>query len=229
MVFLTLMEKSTDAVSAVFARQTKVKLEEIIAGAKISASPIDILGLSFAPIEVKLNGPDLDSLLALSARVQRDNGHRAGLRRNHAHRGGGNPEVRVDVNRQRMADYGLTMAQVGLTLQTAFSGNTDAKYRDGDYEYPIRIALDAFDRRSADDIRQLVVRQPAGQHGVSQTVRRRAQSTAPTRLERRDRVPSVMLTAQVIGRPNGSVNRDIKANSTACRCRPARSSSTAAT
>ena len=61
-----------------------------------------------------------------------------------------------------MADCGLAMAQVGLTLQTAFSGNTDAKYRDGDFEYPIRIALDAFDRRSVEDIKSLSFVNPLG-------------------------------------------------------------------
>jgi multidrug efflux pump subunit AcrB len=35
------------------------------------------------------------------------------------------------------------------------------------------------------------------------------QGTAPTRLERRDRSTSMMLTAQVIGRPNGTVTREI--------------------
>ncbi|MCB0577643.1 MAG: efflux RND transporter permease subunit, partial [Saprospiraceae bacterium] len=113
--------------------------------------------------------------------------------------------------RQRMADYGLAMAQVGLTLQTAFSGNSDAQYRDGDYEYPIRIGLDAFDRRSAEDIRNLTFVNPLGNTVYLKQFADVRESTAPTRLERRDRVTSVMLTAQVIGRPNGSVSRDIKA------------------
>lgn len=75
---------------------------------------------------------------------------------------GGNPEVKVNVNRKNLADNGLTMAQVGLTLQTAFSGNTDAKFREGAYEYPLRISLDAFDRRSALDIGQLSFVNPLG-------------------------------------------------------------------
>lgn len=210
-VFLTEYGEKRDVPTAVYARMTKVKLEEIIAGAKISASPVDILGLSFSPIEVKLNGPDLDSLLALSDRVEREMATIPGCVEISPTVEGGNPEVRVNVNRQRMADYGLAMAQVGLTMQTAFNGNTDAKYRDGDYEYPIRIALDAFDRRSADDIRNLSFVNPLGTSVYLKQFADVQESTAPTRLERRDRVTSVMLTAQVIGRPNGSVNRDIKA------------------
>ncbi|HRI59830.1 MAG TPA: efflux RND transporter permease subunit [Saprospiraceae bacterium] len=210
-VFLTEFGKERNIPTTVYARKTKVKLEEIIAGANISASPVDILGLSFSPIEVKLNGPNLDSLLVLSERIEREMAAVPGCVEITPTVEGGNPEVRVDVNRQRMADYGLAMAQVGLTLQTAFSGNTDAKYRDGDYEYPIRIALDAFDRRSADDIRNLSFVNPLGTSVSLKQFADIRESTAPTRLERRDRVTSVMLTAQVIGRPNGSVNRDVKA------------------
>jgi hydrophobic/amphiphilic exporter-1 (mainly G- bacteria), HAE1 family len=109
-----------------------------------------------------------------------------------------------------MADYGLAMAQVGLTLQTAFSGNTDARYRDGDYEYPIRIALDAFDRRNIENIRSLSFVNPLGNTAYLKQFAAVKEGTAPTRLERRFRMPSIMFTAQVIGRPNGTVSRDLK-------------------
>jgi HAE1 family hydrophobic/amphiphilic exporter-1 len=110
-----------------------------------------------------------------------------------------------------MADYGLTMAQVGLSLQTAFSGNTDARFRDGDFEYPIRIALDAFDRRSADDIRNLSFVNPLGSTVFLKQFAEVRESSAPTRLERRDRLPSVQFSAQVLGRPTGTVAREVKA------------------
>ena len=211
MVFLKPYGEERDITTALFARQTKVKLQEIIAGANITASPIDILGLSFAPIEVKLNGPDLDSLLVLSDRVGAIMSKVPGCVEVSPTVESGNPEVKVDVQRQRMADYGLTMAQVGLTLQTAFSGNIDAKYRDGPYEYPLRVSLDAFDRRSVKDIENVSFVNPLGSTVYLKQFATVTNATAPTRLERRDRMPSVMLTGQAIGRPSGSVNREIKA------------------
>ncbi len=200
-------EVSTD----IFARQAKVELEERIAGARISVSPIDILGLSFSPIEVRLNGPDLDSIIAMSDTIQKVMASVPGCVEITPSVEAGNPEVQVEVNRQRMADYGLTMAQVGLTLQTAFSGNSDARFRDGDFEYPIRIALDAFDRRSADDIRNISFVNPLGSTVYLKQFAEVQESSAPTRLERRDRLPSVQFSAQVIGRPTGTVAREVKA------------------
>lgn len=210
-VFLTPFGEERTTPTDVYARQTKVKLDERIAGARISTAPIDILGLSFQPIEVMLNGPNLDSLLAVSKRVQGVMAGVPGCVEVAQSVEGGNPEVRVEVNRRRMADYGLAMAQVGLTLQTAFSGNSDARYRDGEYEYPIRIALDAFDRRNAENIRNLPIVNMLGNTVYVKQFAEVKENSAPTRLERRDRLPSVIFTAQVIGRPNGSVGRDIKA------------------
>lgn len=210
-VFLHPIGPKRSVKTTIFARQTKKQLEETISGAKIKTSPIDILGLSFSPIEINLNGPNLDSLLMVSKKVEAIMTSVPGCVEIAPSVEAGNPEVKVEVNRQRMADYGLTMAQVGLTLQTAFSGNTDARYRAGDYEYPIRIALDAFDRRSAEDIRNLSFVNPLGNTLYLKQFADVHESAAPTRLERRDRTNSVQLTAQVIGRPNGSVTRDIKA------------------
>lgn len=210
LVTLIPMGEARQVKTTIFARQAKVQLEEIIVGAKIGASPIDILGLSFSPIEIMLNGSNLDSLLVLSKKVEKMMASVPGCVEIAPSVEGGNPEVKVEVNRQRMADYGLAMAQVGLSLQTAFSGNTDAKFRDGEYEHPIRIALDAFDRRNPDDIRQLSFVNPLGNTLYLKQFADVREGVAPTRLERRDRTTSVMLTAQVIGRPNGSVTRDIK-------------------
>ncbi len=210
MVFLVPLGQGRETPTAIFARQTKVQLEELVAGARITSSPFDIMGLSFSPIEVMLIGPNLDSLLTLAEGVKREMATVPGCVEIESSVEGGNPEIQVDVDRRRLADFGLTMAQVGLTMQTAFNGNTDAKFRQGEYEYPIRTVLDAFDRRSAQDIENLSFLNPLGSTVYLKQFADVRESTAPTRLERRDRLPSVMVQAQVIGRPNGTVSREIR-------------------
>jgi hydrophobic/amphiphilic exporter-1 (mainly G- bacteria), HAE1 family len=210
LVYLRPLEErsiSTD----IFARSAKVQLEEKIPGAKIRTSPIDILGLSFSPIEIFVNGPNLDTLLILSKKIEQIMTSVPGCVEVAPSVEGGNPEVSILTDRKKLADYGLNMAQIGLTLQTAFSGNTDAKYRSGEYEYPIRIEMDAFNRRSVADIKRLSFVNPLGNSVYLEQFADVRENTAPNRLERRDRLPSLLLTAQVIGRPNGSVSRDIKA------------------
>jgi hydrophobic/amphiphilic exporter-1 (mainly G- bacteria), HAE1 family len=210
-VFLKPYGKERAQLTPVYALHTKRKLQERIPGVDVRTSPIDIMGLSFMPIEIYFNGDNLDKLFTMSDTIQQIMRSVPGCVDVAASVEGGNPEVRVEVDRKRMADYGLMMAQVGLTLQTAFSGNTDARYRDGAYEYPIRVSLDAFDRRNADNIANLSLVNPLGNNVYIKQFADVREGTAPTKLERRDRLSSMVFTAQVIGRPNGSVSRDIKA------------------
>lgn len=62
-----------------------------------------------------------------------------------------------------MSVLGLDLATVGTTMQTAFSGNTDAKFRAGEYEYDINIRYDQFNRSNIDDVRNLIFINNAGQ------------------------------------------------------------------
>jgi HAE1 family hydrophobic/amphiphilic exporter-1 len=46
-----------------------------------------------------------------------------------------------------MASLGLSLQTVGMTMQTAYSGN-NGKFRAGEYEYDINIKYNAFDRKA---------------------------------------------------------------------------------
>jgi hydrophobic/amphiphilic exporter-1 (mainly G- bacteria), HAE1 family len=210
-VFLDAFGEKRQMPTDQYARYCKIRLTEQVAGARIKTTPIDILGLTFAPIEVRLIGPTMDSLFRLADEVKAIMHTVPGCVEIEKTVEAGAPELVVDINRQRLADYSLTMATVGLTLQTAFSGNSDARFREGGYEYPIKVQLDAFDRRSAADLERITLINLLNQPVQLRQVAQINTASAPTRLERRARQPSIMLIAQVIGRPNGSVSRDIKA------------------
>jgi HAE1 family hydrophobic/amphiphilic exporter-1 len=56
-----------------------------------------------------------------------------------------------------MAALGLSLQTVGMTMQTAYSGNTDGKFRAGEYEYDINIKYSSFDRKSINDVSNLIL------------------------------------------------------------------------
>jgi HAE1 family hydrophobic/amphiphilic exporter-1 len=41
-------------------------------------------------------------------------------------------------------------------MSTAFSGNTDAKFKDGSYEYDINVIYDEFNRKNLSDVSNLM-------------------------------------------------------------------------
>jgi HAE1 family hydrophobic/amphiphilic exporter-1 len=63
--------------------------------------------------------------------------------------------VQVKLDRTKMAKLGLSVSDVGSTLRVALAGNDDSKYREGNYEYDIRIGIDNFDRTRPEDVSRL--------------------------------------------------------------------------
>lgn len=117
----------------------------------------------------------------------------------------GNPEISVKVDRDKMNSLGLNVSTVGMTMQTAFSGNTDTKFRAGDTEYDINIRYDEIGRGNINDVKNLKF---INQDGQAITLEQFADvefSSGPSLLERRDKSPSVSVQAQVVGKPAGTV------------------------
>jgi HAE1 family hydrophobic/amphiphilic exporter-1 len=120
-----------------------------------------------------------------------------------------NPETRVEVDRQKMATFGLTVYDVGTTLRVALTGDDESKFREGQKEYPIRIILDKFDRTNPEDVARLAFVSPQGRQVELQQFAEIYPASGPTKLERFNRTSSVTVTGYVDNsRPLGNVNAD---------------------
>lgn len=195
----------------VFSRRLQIELQENLAGAKFKAVPVSLIGTgSEAPIQVILSGTDLDSLAATAASVQQLISNVPGAVEVESTIEGGNPEVKVEVNREKMTNLGLSLEMVGATMRTAFNGVQETKYRDGDNEYDISIQLDAFDRKNVEDIANLTLMNTKGEQVRLEQFASIIESSGPTELNRRDKVPTVTVSAQVLGRPVGTVGEEIQ-------------------
>jgi HAE1 family hydrophobic/amphiphilic exporter-1 len=122
----------------------------------------------------------------------------------------GKPETRIDIDRDKMSELGLTLAEVGQSLRIAFSGDDDSRYREGANEYPIRIVLDQLDRTKKEDIENFTFVNRKGQMIQLKQFAAIGLSTGPTKLQRQDRNYSVIVSANTIGRPAGDIAMDIK-------------------
>ena len=113
--------------------------------------------------------------------------------------GTGRPEVEVVVDREKMSALGLSLDNVGLTLQMAFQGNTSMKFVRDDHEYDINIKADDFYRSSIDDVENLCfINQQGSRITLGQFAEVRI-GAGPNRLERYNRNPSVTISANVVG------------------------------
>lgn len=211
-VNVTLVDQDHRDVSTdIFARKVKIALEENIPGAKIKSVPISVMGTADdAPIQVILSGDELDTLLAASKNVMAMVDQIKGISQIETSVDEANPELKVDIDREKMAQLGLTLAQVGGTMQTAFAGSEDTKYRSGENEYDITVRLDEFDRKNSADIGNLTLINSRGESIRLSQFAEITNGSGPTRLERLDKSTTVTVKAQVIGRPVGTVGNEVK-------------------
>ncbi|MAC96293.1 MAG: acriflavin resistance protein [Flavobacteriales bacterium] len=206
-----LVDKDKRSVSTeVFSRKLQIALQENIVGAKFKATPVSMVGGSTdAPIQVILSGTNLDSVIAISEQVKKLVSEVDGTAEVESSMESGSPEIQVEMNRDKMARLGLSLEMVGGTMRTAFNGVEESKYRDGDNEYDINILLDEFDREQTEDVAQLSMINTDGERVRLDQIADIQEGSSPTELNRRDKVPTVTISAQVIGRPVGTVGEEI--------------------
>lgn len=108
------------------------------------------------------------------------------------------PELRVIVDRDKAADMGFSIAEVGAIVRTAINGNDELKYKENGEEYPIRIWLAKQDRQRPEDVASLFV--GPGMRETPVTLGELAEvklDQAPVTLERKDRENMVQVTANL--------------------------------
>ena len=195
-----------------FARDMKIELEKRLAGVKVTSGPVSFFGgADESPIQIIVSSTDFDKAEAYAKQLLAWTRETPGALEPKLSYEEGNPELKIDIDREQMADLGLNLQTVGATLQTAFAGNTDAKFSEKGNEYDINIRLDAFDRRNAEDLAALTFLNSRGELIELQQFADVVPGTGPSQLERQDRINSVTLLSKVLGRPSGSVGADIQA------------------
>ena len=193
--------ESTDIKSA----KIKRALEEKFTGVEFKTAPIGLMGADNAPIEMVVTAQDNETANKEANRILELLKKVPGSVDAELSTDSGSPEVQVNIDRDKMASLGLNLASVGKTMQTAFSGNTDGKFRAGEYEYDINIRFADANRQSIDDVRNLMFTNPQGQQVRLSQFADVKMGSGPSLLERRDKAPSVKVKSKVVGRPVGDV------------------------
>lgn len=205
-ILVSLVEKSKrNDDSFIYAAKIKRELQKVLVGAKVKTVPMGLLGANEAPIVLTVTGSNLDDVMAFAQKAAAELKKIPGSTEIKLTSEAGNPEIKVQVDRDKMAALGLNLQTVGLTMQTAFNGNTDGKFRAGQYEYDINIRFNENDRSNIKDVNNLIFTNNMGQQVKLSQFAEVIESSGPSMLERRDKSTSVTVQAQSVGRPSGTV------------------------
>ena len=150
------------------------------------------------PILVNLYGPDLNTLsdyaLKLNARLLAlpqfvDVKARVNL---------GNPELRVNVDRERAADLGVRVANLAQALRLMVSGEDEiTSYRENTERYPVTIRVREDQRNDVEAVSGLMVPSTTGALVRIDNVAKLERGTGPTSIMRVDRQFSVAVSGDI--------------------------------
>lgn len=184
------------------------ELEQRFPGVKIRSNVIGMVSLG-EPIQIVLNSENSELLMKAANDLKQRIEAMPGSNDVSLSVEEGNPQAEVNIDREKMGQLGLDINIVGSTLQNAYAGNTDAKYRAGLNEYDINIKLDDFDRQNVEDVKKLTFLNAAGEQIKLSQFATVVQGSGPSVLERKDRRTSVTVKSNVLGITSGIISDNI--------------------
>uniref|UniRef100_A0A832ML19 Efflux RND transporter permease subunit n=1 Tax=Eiseniibacteriota bacterium TaxID=2212470 RepID=A0A832ML19_UNCEI len=127
-----------------------------IPGAQIFVRPPRIRGLrtstTGSDVAVSIQGDNLGELQRLGREAMRRMRGITGLSGVEMSTEEASPQLSIEIDRQRAADLGLDVTQVGQTVRTALDGTVVTRFTDGNNEYDVRVRLPREALTSPEDL-----------------------------------------------------------------------------
>jgi hydrophobic/amphiphilic exporter-1 (mainly G- bacteria), HAE1 family len=162
-------------------------------------------------LEVQLRGHDPARAEQLAERIKAAMERVSGLVEVRINREGGQPELGVEIDRERAAALGIPVATVAETIKTSLIGTRATLYREGGNEFDVLVRLAEADRRSPSALMDLAVRSATGGLVLLKELIRVQERRGPMEIHRLDQERVVTLSGQVSGRDMGSVIQELEA------------------
>lgn len=131
-----------------------------IPGVQISASQEQNGPPVGAPINIEISGDNLEELMATATRLKfflEDSAQVAGIEELKSDFVNSNPEVIIEIDRERAMREGLSTAQIGMEIRTAVFGKEISKFKDAEDDYPIQLRYTYQQRNDITALNNLVI------------------------------------------------------------------------
>jgi multidrug efflux pump len=158
------------------------------------------LGLrgSRTPLQVVVSGPDFESVKGWAARLLEIAQANENLRNVEMDYEENQPQLSVDVDRDRANDLGIAVDSIAATLQTLLASREVTKFTDRGREYPVLMQAAEGDRASPSDIDNIFMRSGDGRSLVPLRALLTVRDTAAAaELRRYNRLPSITIQASL--------------------------------
>jgi hydrophobe/amphiphile efflux-1 (HAE1) family protein len=144
----------------VMQRARKDVLSKLPAEIRATAGEVQIIsagGMSASAVQMALTGPDLDQLTAYAQRITEEMKKVPGAVDVDNSLVIGKPELTAQIDRDRAASLGVSVADVAMTLQMFVAGLKVSSYAEGGEQYDVRMRAEPRFRADADTLALLSV------------------------------------------------------------------------
>jgi Cu(I)/Ag(I) efflux system membrane protein CusA/SilA len=114
------------------------------------------------PLGLKIQGPNLEGIQQLGARVQQILSAIPEMRSVFAERVSQGFYLNIEVNRAEAARYGLTISDVQQAVSSGIGGQMVAENLEGRERYPVNVRYDRDFRDNVDELRRVLIGTPSG-------------------------------------------------------------------
>ncbi len=161
-------------------------------------------------VSVKLYGEDLDILAAKAQEMAKIIGTVEGAADLRAEATKGLPQMTVQYNRLKLAQYGLNIKELNTILRTAFSGESAGVIFEGEKRFDLVVRLDKQYRKDIENIRNLYVNLPNGNQIPLGEVAEIVHMSGPMQISRDDAKRRIYVGINVRGRDVESFVKEVQ-------------------
>ncbi len=161
-------------------------------------------------VAIKIYGDDLDILTQQANKVAKLIGAVNGINEPFVEKVSGLPQVTVEYNRDKMAQYGLSVNEVNMILKTAFAGNVAGVVFEDEKRFDLVIRLERELRENIINIENLFIPLPSGNRVPLNQVADIQFKEAPAQISREDGRRRIYIGFNVRGRDVESSVIEIK-------------------
>jgi len=117
-----------------------------------------------APMGIKVFGPDLETIEKVGYELENHLKHVEGVEPNSvfADRVVGKPYLELDIDRSAISRYGLTIADLQMTLSSAIGGMNLTSTVEGRERFPVRVRYAREYRDNPEDLKRILIPTPSG-------------------------------------------------------------------
>lgn len=217
---ITLKDKS-EWTTAKTREELVEKMEEklaVIAGVKFEfQQPIqlrfnELMTGSRQDVAIKLFGDNLDSLALKAAEIESLIKNTQGVEDISVEKVTGLAQIQVEYNRQRLAQYGLSVSEINRVLQSAFAGSAAGVVFDEEKRFDLVVRLDKEHRQDISDVKNLTVSLPDGRLIPLDQIADIEIKSGPAQVSRENTKRRLTIGFNVRGRDVESVVHDVQLN-----------------